>query len=245
VIFFAVFTWIFAGLAGAAIFTRLSFALTEAVARAPLLDVYVSVFTWVPWVAGFWLGGWRGLAAAILAQVVFLHVFCLVHRLLRGKRGRTLTEAQGKILGAVRNQACLLWQTPAVLVFVQVRLAEILLYPVVAWLGKLPKYKAGEWVNLSRHKYDGLIGYDLLWCWYCDWMTGVWALGSEMLRNIESFWCPIRFRSDVKNRHIATDFPDVEQWAPADGTMEDAVRAFEARYDGSRPNSWWGHPDRK
>jgi hypothetical protein len=100
-------------------------------------------------------------------------------------------------------------------------------------------------VNLSRHKYDGLIGYDLLWCWYCDWMTGVWALGSEMLRNVESFWCPIRFRSETKNRHIATDFPDVQEWAPADGTMEDAVRAFEAHYDGIQKNSWWGHPDRR
>jgi len=26
--------------------------------------------------------------------------------------------------------------------------------------------------------------------------------------------------------------------------MEDAVRAFEAHYDGKRKNSWWGHPDR-
>jgi hypothetical protein len=148
-------------------------------------------------------------------------------------------------LGPVRNQICLLFQTPAVLVFAQVRLAEIVLYPVVARLGKLPRYRSSEWVNLSRHKYDGLIGYDLLWCWYCDWMTGVWALGSEMLRNIESFWCPIRFRSEIKNQNVAYDFPDVEHWVPADGTMEDAVRAFEAHYDGSGENSWWGHPSRK
>ncbi|MEI6072748.1 MAG: hypothetical protein WCS31_13215 [Verrucomicrobiae bacterium] len=204
----------------------------------------MSLFTWVPWAAGGCLGGWVGVGAAIAAQIVLLHVFCLVHRAMRGKKGRTLTDAQSKILGPVRNQICLLLQTPAVLVFAQVRLAEILLYPVVARLGKLPTYKPAEWVNLSRHKYDGLIGYDLLWCWYCDWMTGVWALGSEMLRNIESFWCPIRFRSDTKNRNIAVDFPDVAQWTPADATMEEAVRTFEARYDGDRPNSWWGHPDR-
>ena len=76
-------------------------------------------------------------------------------------------------------------------------------------------------------------------------MTGLWALGSEMLRNIESFWCPIRFRDDVKNSNAITDFPDIAEWAPADGTMEDAVRAFEKHYDGKRENSWWGHPDRK
>jgi len=235
---------VFCGLAVAAALTRLAFALTEGLARAPWLDVVVSLFTWLPWVAGFVLGGWVGLLAAVLAQLIFLHAFCLVHRVLRGRKGRTLTDAQAKLLGPVRNQVCLMVQTPAILVFVQVRLAEIFLYPPIAWLGKLPTYKSSEWVNLSRHKYDGLIGYDLLWCWYCDWMTGVWALGSEMLRNVESFWCPIRFQSDTKNRNIAVDFPDVELWAPADGTMEDAVRAFEARYDGVRKNSWWGHPDR-
>jgi hypothetical protein len=243
-VFLNCFGWVLAGLAAAAVLTRACFAATERIARAPLLDIFVSLFTWVPWAAGGWLGGWAGVAAAVLAQVVFLHIFCLTHRAIRGKKGRTLTDAQAKLLGPVRNQICLLMQTPAVLVFAQVRLATMLLYPPVAWLGKLPTYRAAEWVNLSRHKYDGLIGYDLLWCWYCDWMTGVWALGSEMLRNIESFWCPIRFRSDTKNRNIATDFPDVARWAPADGTMEDAVRAFEAQYDGVRKNSWWGHPDR-
>jgi hypothetical protein len=65
-----------------------------------------------------------------------------------------------------------------------------------------------------------------------------------MLRNIESFWCPIQFRDEKKNRNASTDFPDIAKWAPADGTMEDAVRAFEAHYDGKHPNSWWGHPDR-
>jgi hypothetical protein len=243
--FLSVAGWILAGLALAAVVTRIIFGFTDAIERAPVLDIFVSVFTWIPWVAGGMMAGFLGIVAAVTAQVIFLHVFCLVHRLLRGRHGRTLTDAQAKILGPVRNQICLLFQTPAVLVFAQVRLAEIVLYPVVARLGKLPRYRSSEWVNLSRHKYDGLIGYDLLWCWYCDWMTGVWALGSEMLRNIESFWCPIRFRSEIKNQNVAYDFPDVEHWVPADGTMEDAVRAFEAHYDGSGENSWWGHPSRK
>ncbi len=238
------FAIIFTALAAAAVFTRVAFAITEKVATAPWLDLFVSFFTWMPWAAGAWISGWPGVAAAVVAQLAFLHVFCLVHRALRGRKGRTLTDAQARILGPFRNQLCLMVQTPAILVFAQVRIATILLYPPVAWLGKLPTYKSSEWVNLSRHKYDGLIGYDLLWCWYCDWMTGVWALGSEMLRNIESFWCPIQYRDPKKNRNAATDFPDVEKWAPADGSMEDAVRAFEAHYDGKRLNSWWGHPDR-
>ena len=244
VIFLICSAIIFFELAVAAVLTWIAFSITENITRAPLLDVFVSLFTWVPWVSGAWLLGWPGIASAVVGQLVFLHAFCLVHRALRGKKGRTLTDAQGRILGPFRNQLCLMVQTPAVLVFAQVRLAEMFLYPPVAWLGKLPTYKSSEWVNLSRHKYDGLIGYDLLWCWYCDWMTGLWALGSEMLRNIESFWCPIQFRDAEKNRNASTDFPDIAKWAPADGTMEDAVRAFEAHYDGKRPNSWWGHPDR-
>ena len=239
---------IFASLAIAAIFTRIAYAITEKVAQAPLLDLFVSLFTWAPWVAGALLNGWIGFMGAVIAQLVFLHVFCVVHRALRGfrkKKARTLTDAQGRVLGPFRNQLCLMVQTPAILVFAQVRLAEILLYPAIAWLGKLPTYRSSEWVNLSRHKYDGLIGYDLLWCWYCDWMTGIWALGSEMLRNIESFWCPIRFRSPDKNTNISIDFPDVEKWVSADGTMEDAVLAFEAHYNGIGKNSWWGHPDRR
>lgn len=243
--FFITVIWVFVGLAAAAIFTRLAYKVTDKIATAPALDGFISVFTWIPWVAGGWVQGWLGVAAAVVAQLVFLHAFCLVHRALRGKKGRTLTDAQGRVLGPIRNQLCLLVQTPAIFVFVGIRVAELLLYPAIAALGRLPTYRQGEWVNLSRHKYDGLIGYDLLWCWYCDWMTGLWCLGSEMLRNIESFWCPIQFQSPEKNTHASIDFPDVKNWAPPDGTMEDAVRAFEQHYDGKRLNSWWEHPDRR
>lgn len=235
---------LFCFLALAAIFTRLAYAVTEKVAQAPLLDGFISLFTWIPWGLGFWAGRWSGLAAAVVAQILFLHAFCLVHRALRGRNGRTLTDAQGRVLGPVRNQLCLLVQTPAIFVFVAIRVAELILYPLIAALGRLPTYRQSEWVNLSRHKYDGLIGYDLLWCWYCDWMTGLWCLGSEMLRNIESFWCPIQFQSPIKNRHASIDFPDVKEWAPADGTMEDAVRLIEKHYRSDTPNRWWGHPDR-
>ena len=243
--FSSVLVVIFAGLVLAAVFTRITYGISEKIAQAPILDLFISLFTWLPWVAGAVLHGWLGIFAAIIAQILFLHAFCLAHRIIRGKKGLTLTDAQGRILGPVRNQLCLMVQTPAILVFVQIRLAEILIYPPIAWLGRLPSYKASEWVNLSRHKYDGLIGYDLLWCWYCDWMTGLWSLGSEMLRNIESFWCPIQFLSASKNRNASIDFPDLTKWAPPNGTMEDAVQAFETHYDGKSTNSWWGHPDRK
>jgi len=235
--------WLFLGLVVAAIFTRIAYGVTDVIAAAPALDFFISLFTWIPWTVGVGCWGWMGLGAAVVAQILFLHAFCLVHRALRGKKGRTLTDAQGRVLGPIRNQLCLLVQTPAIFAFVGIRAAQLVLYPAIAALGRLPTYRQSEWVNLSRHKYSGLIGYDLLWCWYCDWMTGLWCLGSEMLRNIESFWCPIQFQSPEKNAHASIDFPDVKKWAPPNGTMEDAVRLIEQHYDKKSPNSWWGHPD--
>lgn len=243
--FFTHVGYLFAGLMVAVVFTRVAYAICPKITRAPLLDLFISLFTWMPWVAGYLHLGWWGIPASLLAQFLALHAFCLADRMIRGKKGPTLTDAQNRLLGPVRNQIALLATTPAVPLFVLTRLIETFVYPIVAKLAKLPRYRLGDWVNLSRHKYDGLIGYDLVWCWYCDWMTGLWSLGTEMLRNIESFWCPIRFRDDAKNRNAMIDFPDIAKWAPADGTMEDAVRAFEKHYDGKRVNSWWGHPDRK
>src|SRR5688572_26975451 len=90
---------IFGGLVAAGLFARLAFAISDKIARAPLLDCFVSLFTWVPWALGAWLGGWSGVLAAILAQVIALHGFCLIDRAIRGKRGRTLTDAQNRVLG--------------------------------------------------------------------------------------------------------------------------------------------------
>jgi hypothetical protein len=42
--------------------------------------------------------------------------------------------------------------------FILARLTEVFVYTPVAWLAKLPGDRHGDWVNLSRHKNDGLIG---------------------------------------------------------------------------------------
>jgi hypothetical protein len=95
-------------------------------------------------------------------------------------------------------------------------------------------------VNVSRHKFSGLVGHDRIWCLYCDWMTGVWSLGSEMLRNVESFWCPIRFDSSKKCENCRFDFPDVnEGWVAADGNMGEVVQTLETMY-GNGERAWFG-----
>jgi hypothetical protein len=76
-------------------------------------------------------------------------------------------------------------------------------------------------------------------------MTGVWSLGTEMLRNVESFWCPIRFSDTNKCANCSIDFPDVfGGWVPADGEMKDVVKVLEAQYVGKERYSWFGHPGR-
>jgi hypothetical protein len=76
-------------------------------------------------------------------------------------------------------------------------------------------------------------------------MTGVYSLGGEMLRNVESFWCPIRFYHGKKCENCRIDFPDIDQgWVPADATMREVVQLMEQKYTAPGPRAWFGHPDR-
>ncbi len=129
-----------------------------------------------------------------------------------------------------------------------VRLTALVLYPVLVRTAKFPPYQQRDWVNVTRHKFSGLVGHDRIWCLYCDWMTGVWSMGGEMLRNVESFWCPIRFRSDLKCANCRHDFPDIDDgWVDANSTIVEASKKLEEMYvTEPRPptNAWFGHPVR-
>ena len=66
-----------------------------------------------------------------------------------------------------------------------------------------------------------------------------------MLRNVESFWCPIRFYDGKKCQNCQLDFPDINQgWVNADGTMADVVQVLEQHADPKKPWIWLNHPDR-
>ena len=233
-------------------------ALGEWFCRAPGLDLWIAYFTVLPLLAGpvimrvrmpepagLWPSVATGLVAAVAGQIVSVLVWVRVHEALHpaARNGPRLVSQLNRTVGPLRNHAAVWWTALAVPLFALIRVAELIVYPPLTWLVRLPRYKASEWVNVSRHKFEGLVGHDLIWCLYCDWMTGVWSLGSEMLRNVESFWCPIRFRSDKKCANCAIDFPDLDGgWAPADGDMRDAVEALERHYPGpGGDNPWFGH----
>src|SRR2546425_2458882 len=123
--------------------------------------------------------------------------------------GPRIVTFLNRTVGRFNNHVAL-WVTALALpVFIVLRVAELCLYPTLTPLVGLPRYRHADWVNVSRQKFTGLVGHDLIWCLYCDWMTGVYALGAEMLRNVESFWCPIRFASGKKCDTCKLDFPDI------------------------------------
>jgi predicted amidophosphoribosyltransferase len=77
-------------------------------------------------------------------------------------------------------------------------------------------------------------------------MTGVWSLGTEMLRNVESFWCPIRFYDDKKCENCKQDFPDVDNgWVCENQGIEQVTALLESKYKDTQESSWFGHPNRK
>jgi SUF system NifU family Fe-S assembly protein len=213
---------------------------------APAVDVVIALLTVAPWLTGGLIWGWIGVAGALVGQVAALYLWIIIHELIhrQAARGPRLVRVHHRLVGRLRNQLSLGLTVVGVPVLWAVRLPEIFGYPLLVWLLGFPRYRHREWVSLTRHKFQDLVGHDLVWCLYCDWMTGTWSLGSEMLRNIESFWCPIRFADEKKNEHARIDFPDVaSDWVPIDGTMADAAALLERKHGGAH-RSWFGHPER-
>ena len=214
--------------------------------RAPGLDLLVTYFTVAPLFAGPAVAGWRGLAGAVVGQVAGMLLWQTAHEWANRQhvRGPRIVKVLNRIFGPWRNYTAV-WITALVTpIFWAIRVAEVALYPFLVKLVNFPPYRSGDWVSVSRHKFCGLVGHDLIWCLYCDWMTGVWSLGTEMLRNVESFWCPIRFDSEKKCANCAIDFPDVDGgWVPAGATIADAAATVERMY-GNGQAGWFGHRSR-
>jgi hypothetical protein len=221
-------------------------ALTEALCRAPLVDWIITFFVAAPLIVGPIVDGWTGLAAGLVGQFLALFTWIALHELTHPaqRRGPRIYKVLDRVIGAFRNHTALWITILGVPLLWLVRVHQVVFYPFLVALLGFPKYQQAEWVNLSRQKFDGLVGYDLIWCLYCDWMTGVWSLGTEMLRNVESFWCPIQFASGKKCENCKIDFPDVVHgWVPADRDMATVAQTVEAMQTAGH-HSWFGHPER-
>jgi len=220
--------------------------ISEALCRAPGLDVVVTYFTVAPLIIAGIVVGWLGFAGAIAGQVLAVLIWTRLHELAhpQATKGPRIVKVLNRIVGPLRNHAAL-WLTATVTpMFWVVRMIQVVAYPPLRWLVRFPKYDEGQWVNVSRHKFRGLVGHDLIWCLYCDWMTGIWSLGTEMLRNVESFWCPIRFDHSKKCENCAIDFPDLEGgWVDANSDMAEVAQVLEKAHTGST-HAWFGHPVR-
>lgn len=220
--------------------------LRQASTRAPMLDVIFSLISWIPWVFCGLFFGWVGVAGAIIAQLCVIQIWIFGHEAVhpKARRGPRIVRYLDHRVGWLNNRAALWVTVGAFPIFWFVRFAQILLYPFLVRLVNFPRYDHGDWVNLTRHRFRGLVGHDLLWCLYCDWMTGVYCFGAEMLRNVETFWCPIQFDDKIKRENCKQDFPDVEGvWVPPGSTMEDVDAVMHRLYDEGNM-SWGGHPSR-
>jgi hypothetical protein len=223
-----------------------SMPVLESLARAPMLDLFLAALTWIPWIFAACGGGWGGLLGGLAASAGVLvgWIQWHEHQHADAAAGPRIKKALNHLVGPTANHAALWLTLIAYPVFWMIRLHEICAYPLLIWLLGFPPYKSGDWVNVSRQKFSGLVGHDLIWCLYCDWMTGVYSLGAEMLRNVESFWCPIRFYDGKKCENCKMDFPDLETgWVPPDGTMADVAAVLTEKY-ATGERTWFGHPAR-
>ncbi len=212
------------------------------------LDLCVFSYLTFPAIYYTYYYGWAGLIAAIVGSVVALYVFCFIDPKVRPQGRNTINGLINSKVGTLNNHLALLGTAIAVPCFLHLRLAEIFIYPILTRLVRLPKYDQSEWVNVSRHKYDGLVGMDLIWCLYCDWMTGVYSMAGEMLRNVESFWCPVRFQNPSKCKKCVVEFPDIEEWAvPEEKSVDSVVDLMKEKYFNTKQkyHRWFGHADRK
>jgi hypothetical protein len=221
-------------------------ALSETLTRGHALDAVVSLLTWVPWAACAIAAGWVGLAGALVGQIAALFVWVRLHELAFRTtcRGPRIVKFLDGHVGWWRNRTALWATVPALPGFLLIRLMQLVAYPCLVRLLGFPRYRHGDWINVTRFKFRGLVGHDLIWCLYCDWMTGVYALGAEMLRNVESFWCPIRFFDAEKCANCAREFPDLAtHWVEGGGRMADVEELMRRMY-GEGGRGWFGHPDR-
>jgi hypothetical protein len=101
-------------------------------------------------------------------------------------------------------------------------------------------------VNVSRHKFSGLVGHDLIWCLYCDWMTGVWVAGDGNAPERRIVLVPHPLRQLQEMRSLLDRLPRCPaRLGAGDANMADVTRVLEQQYPPTQlPRAWFGSPVR-
>lgn len=200
------------------------------------------MFTWVPWVLCFYVGAWQGLGICLLAQIVSLEIFSVSHTIFRRYRGAKIRHALDEIVGPVRNHLGLLITLMILPIMWIIRVGQLTIYPLQVLTLGFPWYKHREWVSVSRQKFEGLVGHDLVWCLFCEWVLSIYSFGAEMIRNNESWWCPIQFHDQDKCAKCVGDFPDLNIWVKPEGSMQEVKDHLLNRYcPKKKPRAWSGY----
>lgn len=202
------------------------------------VDLVIALFTIGPFVIAWSTpsvraGGWLAwLIAPITADIVYTFFWCILDEAIRGEKNgfhiRTYWIRRDGWIKYLVGWFCFV----AAPMFWIVRLSEIVYYPPLRWAWGFPHLRARDYIAFSRHKTKGLVGADYLYCLYCEWMTGVWSLGTEMLRHLESMWCPLRFGRQDQCERCAATFPDLDQWSGAEEGMAGVEKFFQVHYEG-------------
>src|SRR6476661_7230513 len=61
---------------------RAGWSFSERICRAPLLDLIVASFTWLPWLTAAAIGGWRALLGAFVGQAIAMYAWTTGHELI-------------------------------------------------------------------------------------------------------------------------------------------------------------------
>ncbi len=213
-------------------------------AKPPVIDLIFILFSVVPW-AGGWLAGapvtrdWRGGVAGVLAagaaQFIALELFDWIHRASAARRKIktfAINRSIERRVGWFRNRLGLWTTIPSIPFFLLNRVGHVSGYYPLMWFLGFPKYKHSDYITVSRQKIRNLVGADLVWCLYCDWMTGGWSLSTEMLNEVESYWCPLAFEDKGKCEKCSQFFR-MDHWA-ASGTEQSKVAELAGKTGGGR-----------
>jgi hypothetical protein len=86
---------------------------------------------------------------------------------------------------------------PIALLDAWLSLYQLLCFPLFG----LRKVKRSAYIVIDRHKLAYLNAIEKLNCVFCGYANGVFAYAREIAGRTETYWCPIKHRTHVRDAH--------------------------------------------